>query len=288
MKAIEVVDVSYSYPDGRLALDGVSISVEVGERVAILGPNGAGKSTLLMVMSGLLQPLRGEVRVLGVPTSSKDFERVRLRIGLVFQQPDDQLFSPTLWEDVAYGPQNMGLSAEEVEKRVGESLEYVGLAGLEHRPPYRLSVGEKKKAALATALAMKPQILLLDEPTANLEPASRTEFVELINRLNREECIAVITATHDVSIVPQISDKVYVLQSGRILREGAPNRIFLDLELLRSAKLEPPPSVQAYMALKELIGDAGCAPLTTQELISWVARALSNSDQLAKKRGCCV
>ena len=196
--AIEMKDIKYVYPDGYTALDSVNLKIVRGERVAILGPNGAGKSTLLMVTNGLFTPSKGRVSVLGTPIDKDNLYRVRMKVGLVFQDPDDQLFCPTLWEDITFGPLNMGLPEEEVTRRAKDALRGVGLEGYEEKPPHHLSVGEKKKAAIAAVLALKPEILILDEPTANLDPKSRTELAKLANSLYEEQKITLITATHDV------------------------------------------------------------------------------------------
>ncbi|MBS7643431.1 ATP-binding cassette domain-containing protein [Candidatus Bathyarchaeota archaeon] len=252
--AIEMEDVRYVYPDGSVALDGVNLRIMKHERVAIMGPNGAGKTTLLMLINGLFTPSKGNVNVLGLPVKGSNLREVRMKVGLAFQNPDDQLFCPTLWEDVTFGPLNMGLPEEEITRRAREALKAVGLVGYEEKPPHHLSVGEKKKAALATVLAMKPEILILDEPTANLDPRSRTELIELLDNLHRTQEITLIVATHDVNFVPMIMDRVYVLNSGRIIAEGSVRAVFSNVKLMKEANLEPPAIAQLFSLLSEQDG----------------------------------
>jgi cobalt/nickel transport system ATP-binding protein len=238
--AVEVKDVKYVYPDGFVALDGVSLRIMKGERVAILGPNGAGKSTLLMLMSGLFMPSKGEVNVLGMAMEDKNLHRIRKSVGLVFQDPDDQLFCPTLWEDVVFGPSNLGLPDEEVSMRAREALRSVKLEGCEDKPPHHLSAGEKKRAAIATVLAMPHEILILDEPTANLDPKSRMELIALVNSLRKNGNMTLIIATHDVNFIPYIADNVFVLDKGRIITGGSVRDVLLNSMVMAEANLEPP------------------------------------------------
>lgn len=240
---IDLKHVEYVYSDGTRALNGVSLKVLKAERVAILGPNGAGKSTLIMHLNGLFTPTRGSVEVFGVPIE-KNVGEVRKRIGVVFQDPDNQLFCPTLWEDIAFGPLNMGLPDEEVEKRVKEVLKIVGLDGYEDKPPHHLSAGEKKKAAIATVLAMKPEILVLDEPAANLDPKSRYELIEFLNKLHRNQGVTLVLATHDVDLTSILADRVYVLNKGKIVAEGLTSEILLNSKLMSEANLGLPANSQ--------------------------------------------
>lgn len=249
--AIEMVEVNYVYPDGHIALEGVNLRIMRGERVAILGSNGAGKSTLLMLASGLFTSSKGQVNVLGMPVSKDNLHKARMKVGLVFQDPDDQLFCPTLWEDVVFGPLNMGLSEEEAAKRARNALKAVGLEGLEEKPPHHLSMGEKKKATIATVLAMEPEILILDEPTANLDPKSRTELAELVNSLYAERKITLITTSHDVDFVPIVADRVYVLNKGRIVSEGSVRETFSNPKIMAESNLEPPIITRFFILLNE-------------------------------------
>jgi len=251
--AIDMQDVQYRYPDGSVALDGINLQVGRRERAVVLGANGAGKSTLLAVMCGVLQPSQGTIRILETKLTRKTARRLRTSIGLVFQEPDNQLFMPTLWEDVAFGPLNMGLSAREVESRVEEALEVVGLADLRDKPPHHLSVGEKKRAAIATVLAMHPKILVLDEPTAHLDPKSRADFIAFLAKLHAKGDLTLITASHDVESVPLFADRAYVLSQGRVIGAGTVSEVFANPDLLAQAHLAPPILTQLFQEIP-LIG----------------------------------
>ncbi len=245
-------NVEFIYPDGLRALSDVNLKIYEGERVVILGPNGAGKSTLLMLINGLLKSTRGNVYVLGLSVEGKNLMEIRRRVGFVFQNPDDQLFCPTLWEDVIFGPLNMGLSKDEVEYRGYEALKAVGLENLKDRPPHHLSLGEKKRAAIATALAMHPQILILDEPTANLDPLGYIELVKILNQLHKERKVTLITATCDINIAPLIADRVYLLNKGKIVGEGLLREVLSNLKLINYANLQPPIITQLFANLVKL------------------------------------
>jgi len=275
--AIEMKDIKYVYPDGYTALDSVNLKIVRGERVAILGPNGAGKSTLLMVTNGLFTPSKGRVSVLGTPIDKDNLYRVRMKVGLVFQDPDDQLFCPTLWEDITFGPLNMGLPEEEVTRRAKDALRGVGLEGYEEKPPHHLSVGEKKKAAIAAVLALKPEILILDEPTANLDPKSRTELAKLVNSLYEEQKITLIMATHDVDFVPKIADRIYVLNKGRIVAEGPVREVFSNFEIMAEANLEPPAVTCLFSLLKGRTDLIKPLPLTIEEALHKIKRLMERS-----------
>ncbi len=235
--AIQMENIGYLYPDGNVALDDVNLRIMKGERVAILGPNGAGKSTLLLLINGLFKPSKGSINVLGMPVTRSYLRKVRMSVGLVFQDPDDQLFCPTLWEDVTFGPLNLGLSEEEIINRAKDALETVGLEGHEERPPHHLSMGEKKKAAIAVVLAMRPEIIVLDEPTANLDPASRVELIRFLNDLYEDQGITIVVAAHDVDFISKVADRVYILNKGRIMAEGAVKEIFSNYEIMKKARL---------------------------------------------------
>jgi len=274
--AVEVKDVKYVYPDGFVALDGVSLKIRKGERAAILGPNGAGKSTLLMLMSGLFIPSKGEVNVLGMAVGEKNLHRIRKSIGLVFQDPDDQLFCPTLWEDVAFEPLNQGLPEEEVSTRTKEALRSVRLEGYEDKPPHHLSAGEKKRAAIATVLAMPHEILILDEPTANLDPKSRMELIGLVNNLRKNGNMTLIIATHDVNLIPSVADRVFVLSRGRIITEGSVRDVLLNSRIMDEASLEPPIIGRLFRLIAEK--NKGMAseatPLTLDEALYEIDRLI--------------
>jgi cobalt/nickel transport system ATP-binding protein len=265
--AIELKDVSYAYPDGHVALQRVNLKVVRGERIAILGANGAGKSTLLMLMNGLYAPSTGTVSVLGNPATGRYLSTVRREVGLVFQDPDDQLFCPTLWDDVCFGPLNMGLSEEEVRIRSVEALRAMALEGYEDKLPHHLSAGEKKRAAIATVLAMRPQILILDEPTANLDPKGRRELAKLLRTLHDSQSLTLIIGTHDVNFVPEVADRACVLNCGRLVADGPMREIFSEGSVMEQANLEPPIITQLYRAVAKDQGTDGF-PLTVQEALS--------------------
>ena len=242
-------DVHFSYPSGVKAIKGVSLRVSKGERVALLGPNGSGKSTLILLMAGLLMPQKGTINVFGENTSSKEFPKLRRRIGVVFQDPDDQLFTQSVTEDVEYGPKNLGLPETEIKQRSDEVLTKIGINHLKDRPPHRLSFGEKKKASLATALVLKPELLILDEPTANLDLASRRGLIGMLNELNKEGA-TVLVSTHDVEALPELADRVVVISQGSMLGEGKTSDVLQDMKLLGIAGLEPPTIVKLFSELK--------------------------------------
>lgn len=238
---LEARDIYYRYPDGTMALNGINFKVKRGEIVALLGPNGAGKSTLFLHFNGILKPYKGEILIKGksIKYDSKSLLEVRKTVGIVFQDSDDQLFAPTVMEDVAFGPLNLGYSEEETKKIVEESLKSVGMEGYENKPPHHLSGGQKKRVAIAGILAMKPEIMVLDEPTAGLDPLGASNIMELLYDLNRMG-ITIIISTHDVDLVPIYADRVYVMDKGRILMEGTPKEVFRNVELIRGANLRLP------------------------------------------------
>lgn len=237
--AIEVRDLVFRYPDGTDALRGVSFSVAPGESVGLIGPNGAGKSTLLLHLNGLLpEHLTGEsaIRVSGEKLTADNVHAIRRTVGLLFQDPNDQLFCPTVFEDVAFGPRQFGLSEEEVSRRVRESLARVGLQGFENRAPHHLSGGEKRRVCLAGVLACEPGILVLDEPSSDLDPCSRRELKELLRQIP----ITKIIATHDLELVVELCSRVLVLDGGRIVAEGPTVSLLSDEELMLRHRLERP------------------------------------------------
>ncbi|MGE5598944.1 MAG: energy-coupling factor ABC transporter ATP-binding protein [Bacteroidota bacterium] len=237
---LEVQDLAYAYADGTAALSGVSFRLTHGEAVGIVGANGAGKSTLLLILAGVLLPTAGKVRVGDVPLTGKTLKLIRRHVGLVFQDPDDQLFMPTVGEDVAFGPRNLGLPPEEVEGRVAAALEAVGAGGLRGRPPYRLSGGEKKAAAIAAVLAMQPDVLVLDEPSAGLDPRARRRLGGLLAGFTHTK----VLATHDLDLVMDLCPRTIVLREGRVLADGPTAEIMRDGELLDAGGLEKPLRLQ--------------------------------------------
>ena len=238
---LEVKNIKYSYNKDYQALKGVSLKVEDGEMVALLGKNGAGKSTLFLHLNGIYEPDEGQVFIDGevLKYDKKTLLKFRQNVGIVFQNPDDQIFAPTVEEDVAFGPLNLGLPMEEVQKRVTESLARVGMSGYEKKAPHHLSGGQKKRVAIAGILAMQPKIMVLDEPTAGLDPQGVTALTKLLKELN-EEGITIIISTHEVNLVPDYAKKVFVLVDGLLIAEGTPKEIFSQPEILEQANLEVP------------------------------------------------
>jgi len=239
--ALLVEGLAYAYPDGHQALYGVNLSVGRGERVALLGPNGAGKTTLVLHLNGILSGRHGaagagRVIVGGLPVEPDHLQEIRRRVGLVFQDPDDQLFMPTLRDDVAFGPANLGIRGLELAGRVDHALDLVGLRDLADRPPHHLSYGQRRRAAIATVLAMEPQILVLDEPTSNLDPAARRELVELLQRLD----VTILTVTHDLPFALETCERSVILADGQIVADGATRDLLADTALLAAHRLELP------------------------------------------------
>ena len=237
---IQLSGVSFAYPDATPALTGIDLSVSAGERVAVLGPNGAGKSTLFQLFNGLLQPTGGVVTVKGRVVEKAYLKEVRRMIGMVFQDPDDQLFSSTVRQEIAYGLINLGVAGERMEEAIAWALEMVGLSGYENRSPYNLSGGEKKRAALASVLAMHPEVLVLDEPTAALDPVGAAQIIKLLNHINGELGITVVFATHDVDAVPLMADRVYIMDRGEIVLSGSTAEVFARKDLIRAHNLRLP------------------------------------------------
>ncbi len=231
---IRIDNMSFSYPDGQQALAGINLTIYRGEAVAMIGPNGAGKSTLLLHLNGILHS-DGVVKVLGRPVDDKNLKWVRSKVGLVFQNPDDQLFSPTVFDDVAFGPINMDFPEEEVRQCVNRALASVGMTGYEQRSPHHLSVGEKKRIAIATVLSMTPEILVIDEPTANLDPGSKWSLIGLLKGLPMTK----IVASHDLELVQALCQRTIVLDHGEVIADGATNHILADTPLLRAHGLAP-------------------------------------------------
>jgi cobalt transport protein ATP-binding subunit len=231
--SIEVEGLNYSYPDGHLALREVSLHIEPCEKVALVGPNGAGKSTLILHLNGILVG-KGRVQVGGIEVTPKTLAQVRARVGLVFQQPDDQLFSPTVYDDVAFGPLYQGLDEAEVRARVEEALRMVNMMDYAKRVSHHLSVGEKKRIAIATVLSMKPEVLVLDEPTAGLDPRARRALIRLLDELD----ITMLASTHDLHMVRELFPRMVVMDEGRVVADGPTAVLLQDAALLEAHGLE--------------------------------------------------
>ena len=239
-------DVHYRYPNGYEALCGVSFCITHGEKVALVGANGAGKSTLLLHTNGLLIPSQGEVVMGGIKLTRRTLPLVRQSVGLVFQDSDNQLFMPTVEEDVAFGPSNMRLEPEEIRRRVTEALDAVGALHLRGASPFRLSGGPKKRVAIATVLSMEPSVLVMDEPTSNFDPRARRQIIDLIRRFGHTTLIA----THDMEMVLDLCDRTIVMKQGRIVADGSTRHVFGDLALLEECGLEQPCELRMKRALK--------------------------------------
>lgn len=237
--ALRVDQLAFAYPDGHQALFGVNLTVQPKERVALLGPNGAGKTTFVMHLNGIHGAQHGTVEIDGtlVDVSDKEkLKRIRSKVGLVFQDPDDQLFMPTVYEDVAFGPRNLGLRQEEVDIKVKNALDRVGMAEFASRPPHHLSFGQRRRVAVATVLAMDPSILVLDEPSSNLDPASRRELAEILTDLD----ITLIMVTHDLPFAYELCERSVILADGAIVADEKTGKILKDEALLKRYRLELP------------------------------------------------
>ncbi len=238
---IRVRDLGFTYPDGTVALEAITFEIAAGESVAVVGGNGAGKSTLLLHLAGILMAARGSVDVGATRVQRATLTEVRKTVGLVFQDPDDQLFMPTVREDVAFGPLNLGVRPDEIDARVQEALGAVGALALIDRPSHRLSFGEKRAAAIATVLSMRPGVLVLDEPSSNLDPRARRRLIDLLRSLGT----TLVVATHDLDLAAEVCPRTIVLYGGRVAADGTTPAIFSDKGLLERAGLEQPLSMRA-------------------------------------------
>ncbi|MGE0216685.1 energy-coupling factor ABC transporter ATP-binding protein [Mycolicibacterium sp.] len=234
--AVRVRGVRYAYPDGHVALGGIDLDVAPGERVALLGPNGAGKTTLMLHLNGVLTAAAGTVEIGGIPVSRNTLREIRRRVGLVFQDPDDQLFMPTLAQDVAFGPANFGVQGAELEARVARALAEVSMTELAARSPAHMSGGQRRRAALATVLACEPDVLVLDEPSANLDPVARRELAETLSPLRA----TMLIVTHDLPYAAQLCDRAVVMDGGVVVADGPVHEVLNDAELLAAHRLELP------------------------------------------------
>lgn len=237
---IDFIDLFFEYADGNQAVKGVNFRIRHGESVGIAGANGAGKSTLLQLLAGILFPKKGEVRIGDVPVTKKTLPLIRQRLGYTFQDPDDQLFMTSVYDDVAFGPRNYKLDENEVDKRVVRALERVGILHLKDRAPYKLSGGEKRSAAIAAVLSMEPDILVMDEPTSSLDPRSRRRLIELLKGFEHTKIIA----THDLDMILELCGRTIILKEGRVVCDNSSIKILSDGKLLSECGLEMPLSVQ--------------------------------------------
>ena len=227
-KAVEIVELSYTYPDGQPGLAGINLTISCGESVALIGPNGAGKSTLLLHLNGILRGNNSAVKVLGLPVEDKNIREIRKKVGMVFQDPEDQLFSLNVFEDVAFGPVNMGYQQEEVGRRVKQALQKVGMQGYEKRSSHHLSIGEKKRVAIATVLSLDPEILALDEPTSSLDPRGKWALIDFLKELK----ITKLVASHDLDLVKLLCNRTIILDGGKVVADGTTEEVLGDEKLL--------------------------------------------------------
>ena len=271
---VRVSCVRHVYPDRtQVHLCGLDFVVPAGQRVVILGPNGCGKSTLLYHVLGLLEPAEGEVTVFGV-NPAREFEKIRERIGVLLQNSDEQILAPTVWDDVSFSPRNYGYSEADVERKTRAALDHAGIAHLRDKVCHHLSGGEKRKVALAGALVLEPELLVLDEPFEGLDPASRTDLVNLLNDLHRTRGVTIVLATHDVNAVTSMADRVYLLlRGGEIVAQGPPADLFRDVALLKRSNIEPPVLAELFQRLEELGCDLG-RPQSIEDAAKAIAERL--------------
>ena len=235
-QALEIEGLSFTYPDGRAALADIDLTVRPGERVAILGPNGAGKTTLVLHLNGILTPSHGAVRVDGIAVRAPNLKEIRRRVGIVFQDPDDQLFMATVRDDVAFGPANFGVPRAELDTRARDALAAVGMEDVAERVAHHLSFGQRRRVAVATVLACQPSILVLDEPTANLDPASRRELHDILTAL----AVTVLVVSHDLPFALELCPRAVVLCDGMVIADGPTAELLADPALMAAARLELP------------------------------------------------
>jgi cobalt/nickel transport system ATP-binding protein len=277
VKVLEVRGLSFSYEDGTPALKGVDLSVEEGEKVAVVGPNGAGKSTLLHLLAGFRTPFQGSVKVMGDALDERTADDVRRHVGLLFQDPDDQIFMPTVEEDVGFGPVNLGMDS--VEERVLRALRSVSAEGLAKRKPHRLSHGMKKRVAIAGVLAMEPGILLLDEPTAGLDPRSRSGLIGILKGMRR----TMLMATHDLEAAGEVADRV-VLLNGGVVYDGPVSGLMASDDVLRDAGLEPPQVARLFRRLRDMGYGTGGVPVTVDQGAAEAVRVIEGERARAGAR----
>jgi len=274
---LETKNLTFTYPDGTQALKNVNIQIKKGEKIAIMGPNGAGKSTLFSHFNGLTEPTSGHVEVAGekIIFEKDKLLEVRQKVGIVFQDPNDQLFAPTVKEDVAFGPMNLGLEHDEVERRIEESLKMVGMEGFEEKTPHHLSGGQQKRVAIAGIIAMRPEIMILDEPTAGLDPEGVDKVLNILNDLNKEG-ISIIISSHDIEMVSQFAEKIFILYNGEIIDSGDKQKIFSNTELLKKAHLKAPVTTEILYKLKENGLDVDCEKITVDETVKEILNSKKN------------
>lgn len=275
MKPLEIADVGFTYEDGTVALKGLSMSIGKGEKVAVVGPNGAGKSTLLHLIAGFRMPFSGQVMIEGRPLDESSADDLRKQVGLLFQDPDDQIFMPTVEEDVAFGPRNLGL--DDIEGRVARGMRSSGIEAIAKRKTHRLSYGMKKRVAIAGILAMDPAILLLDEPTSGLDPRSRAGLIGLLKEMDR----TMLIATHDLEAAAEIVDKAVVLNVG-MLMEGTMRELVLARDLMQEAGLELPPISKLFRVLETMGYPMDDLPVSLDEAVEQLTRVMDREGKHAR------
>jgi len=273
---VRVSCVRHTYPDRtQVHLCGLDFVVRKGERAVVLGPNGCGKTTLLYHILGLLEPQEGEVQVFGV-NPARSFHHIRERIGILLQNVEEQIIAPTVWDDVSFSPRNYGYKGAELDRLVNQALDRVGIGHLKHKVCHHLSGGEKRKVALAGAIVLRPELLVLDEPFEGLDPASRSDLRDHLNRLHREQGVSLVMATHDVDVVPEMADRVYVLlRGGEIVAQGPPADIFRDPGLLRRSNIQPPVLAELFQRLEERGASLG-HPMAVEDAAQAILEALGS------------
>lgn len=270
-------NLSFTYHDGTQALKNINIEIQKGEKVAIIGANGAGKSTLFSHFNGLTEPTSGCVKIEGNPISFEKEEllKVRQKVGIVFQNPNDQLFAPTVKEDVAFGPMNLGLNYDEVEKRVENALKMVGMESYGNKTPHHLSGGQQKRVAIAGIIAMKPEIMILDEPTAGLDPDGVEKVLSIMNQLNKEG-MTLIVSSHDIDMISEYADKIFILHNGEIIESGSKNKILSNRELLKKAHLRTPLTTEILYNLKKAGFNVNTEKISVKDTCEEIIKAKQN------------
>lgn len=272
---LEAENISFRYPDGTKALDGLSIQIEKGKKIAILGANGAGKSTLFLHFNGILKPESGEIKFegKGISYTKKKLKNLRKNVGIIFQDPDMQLFSSSVYQEISFGPLNLGLSEEKAAERVEEAMRVMDIYDIRDKPTHLLSYGQKKRISIADILAMKPEVIIFDEPTVWLDPRHSQEILEFIDQINRSGT-TVILSTHDVDIAYKWADYIYVFSEGKIIGEGSAEEIFRDTPLLEESDLIKPWIIEVYEELikKDKISPKKAVPKSKEELFSLIEK----------------
>ncbi len=270
-------NLSFTYPDGTHALKNITLEIKKARKVAIIGPNGAGKSTLFSHFNGLTEATSGTIELDGetMKYDKKSLLEVRQKVGIVFQDPNDQLFAPTVKEDVAFGPMNLGLSYEEVEKRVDEALEMVEMIEFKDKTPHHLSGGQQKRVAIAGIIAMRPEIMILDEPTAGLDPSGVEKVLTILNNLNKEG-MTIVISSHDIEMVNEFADEIFVLSNGEIIANGDKHEIFSDKELIKRAHLKAPVTTEILHALKDKGYNVDTHKISVDELVEEIIKMKKN------------